>query len=116
MEPIFKLLSLINIECESIDELITNNTTIDQEILRCSKVVEEYYKMIPDLKKHYNSEMLNCLHQNSLKKQKFPAVNMLRQVLKCNKYKLKPFIICNGYDKSSGKKNIQRYYIIEKII
>jgi hypothetical protein len=112
-EPILKLISLLNINCNSIDELI--DKSIEQDILRGSNIIEKYYEMIPELKKHYNSEMLNCLHKNSLKKQKFPAVNMLRQVLKCNNYKLRPFVVSNGYDKSSGKKITQRFYVIEKL-
>ena len=111
-EPILKLLSLLNINCNSIEELI--NKTIEQELLRGSNIIEKYYEMIPELKKHYNSEMLNCLHKNSLKKQKFPAVNMLRQVLKCNHLALTPKIVSNGYEKVTGKKKVSRIFVIQK--
>ena len=52
----------------------------------------------------YSSEYLNCLHDNSIYKQKFPAINLIRQILKCNYLKLTPKIISNGYEKLSGKK------------
>ena len=56
--------------------------------------------------------MLNCLHKNSLSKQRYPAVNMLRQILKCNNIKLKPFNVCQGYNKSTGNKIVKRFYKI----
>ena len=59
--------------------------------------------------------MLNCLHKNSLEKQKFPAVNMLRQTLKCNNIKMNPLVVCKGYDKTSGKKIVERSYIFKQI-
>ena len=107
-----ELLKIINhkLENKEISDII-----IDQEQLKQRDIILKFRKLIPKLKKHYNSEMLNCLHKNSLSKQKFPAVNMLRQILKCNDYKLNPFIVCNGYDKSSGKKIIIRKYSIVKI-
>ena len=41
--------------------------------------------------------------------QKFPALNMLRQICKCNGLKVYPFVISRGYDKVSGRKIIDRY-------
>ena len=52
---------------------------------------------------------------NSLNKQKFPAVNMLRQICKCNGLKVYPFIVSKGYDKTNGRKIIERYYKIKYI-
>ena len=40
---------------------------------------------------------------------------MVRQILKCNNLKLKPMLICRGYNKSTGKKIIERYYQIHDI-
>ena len=107
-----ELLKIIDIKLENkkLNEII-----IEQEQLKQREIILKFRELIPKLKKYYNSEMLNCLHKNSLSKQKFPAVNMLRQILKCNNYKLKPFIVCNGYDKSNGKKIITRKYSIVEI-
>ena len=46
--------------------------------------------LIPQLKLVYNSSYLNCLHDNSIFKQKFPGVNLVRQVLKCHHLALTP--------------------------
>ena len=66
-------------------------------------------KVINELKDKYKSNMLTCLHKNSIEKQKFPALNMIRQICKCNNIKVYPVVISKGYDKASGKKIIERY-------
>jgi hypothetical protein len=71
---------------------------------------------VPELKKVYNTGYLSCLHDNSIYKQKWPAINLLRQILKCNFYHLTPKILSNGYDKLSGKKQVTRVFVIEKIL
>ena len=109
-ELLFKLLRLIHFNVTKIEDI--HNIDIDQNTLKDFNIVEDYYKMMPELKTHYNSEYLTCLHKNSLKKQRFPAVNMLRQILKCNNLKLKPYVVCRGYDKGSGRKLVDRYYTI----
>ena len=112
-EPLYTLLKIINILPNRKEDLI--DITIEQDIMKSPAIISQYYKLIPELKKYYNSEMLTCLHKNSLKKQKFPAINMLRQILKCNNLKLKPYSTSNGYDKSNGKKIVRRFYIITSI-
>ena len=38
------------------------------------------------------------------------------EILKCNKLKLTPQILCKGYNKVNNQKIIERYYIIKKIV
>ena len=40
---------------------------------------------------------------------------MCRQILKCNNYKMEPYVISKGYDKCSGKKIVERYYRIKDL-
>lgn len=108
-ETILKILNIIDKKFENQD---IENIIISQDKLKQPEIIEELRKIIPELKQHYNSNMLNCLHKNSLSKQKFPAINLVRQILKCNNYKLTPFIVSNGYDKTTGKKIVLRKYTI----
>jgi len=108
---LLELLKIINIDVSSIDKLI--DISIEQQALRDPKIIDTYYKFMPSLKKEYNSEMLTCLHKNSLKKQRFPAINTLRQILKCNNLRLKPYTVSKGYEKSTGKKIVERFYVIK---
>ena len=109
---ILSLLKIINIDIDSLDKL--NNCNIERDLLMDEDVIEQYYKFIPKLKEFYNSDELTCLHKNSLQKQKFPAINMLRQILKASGFLLKPKVVCLGY---VGKDKItKRYFIIENNI
>ena len=89
--------------------------SLSYELLRDPKLIDILYQQIPNLKKFYKSSKLTCLHKNSTTNQKFPGVNMVRQILKCNKLKLKPMENCRGYNKATGKKIIERYYQIKEI-
>jgi hypothetical protein len=90
-----------------------NNLILKQDTLKSKTLIDELTNKVPNLKSYYNSSKLTCLHKNSLDKQKFPAVNMCRQILKCNSFKMEPYVISKGYDKFSGKKLVERYYRIK---
>lgn len=109
-ELLVKLLNLMKIECNNIKEAL--GTIIEQSQIKNFELDKTCFGYVEELKKFYKSNMLNCLHKNSLSKQKYPAVNMLRQILKCNNIKLKPFNVCNGYNKSTGNKIVKRFYKI----
>ena len=106
---IFKILSF---HVDKIEDL--TNLTFPRETLLQKDNQNKLMDLIPQLKLVYNSSYLNCLHDNSIFKQKFPGVNLVRQVLKCNHLSLTPKIISNGYEKSTGKKKVSRIFKIEK--
>ena len=105
---------------QAIDIKITNredlgNIILRQDTLKDRNLIEELYRKAPNLKSFYNSSKLTCLHKNSLDKQKFPAVNMYRQLLKCNNFKMEPYVVSKGYNKYSGKKIVERFYRIKDL-
>ncbi len=93
-----------------------SNIILKQDTLKSKTLISDLNEKVPNLKSYYNSSKLTCLHKNSLDKQKFPAVNMFRQILKCNSFKMEPYVISKGYDKFSGKKLVERYYRIRDLI
>jgi hypothetical protein len=109
LELIQKIFQIINIPINSIDDL--NGHEIDRDTLLMPNVKEEYLKIIPKVKKFYNSSKLTSLHKNCQMKQKNHSINFIRQILKCNDFTLKPKIISLGYSKN-GKKIVKRSYII----
>jgi hypothetical protein len=104
------IFNVFNIECNTEEDLF--NITLDMDTLRSLDIIEKIRLLIPKYKENYNSNFLKCLHSNSTNKQKLPAINFIRQILKCNKYKLKGYYICMGYEKSTGKKKLKRLYKI----
>ena len=110
---IIKMLSDIDIKVDNLDNL--NNLIIERDhfINNCFYPVLKTY--IPLLKDYLKSSSLTGLHSNSEKKQRYPSINIVRQVLKCRGYKLVPMIVSQGYDKSTGRKKTKRYYKIIKM-
>ena len=109
-----EIFHILNISITNMSEL--SGIELDAEVLRNPQIIKQLNNLKPDLKKKYKSSKLTSLHQNNLEKQKFPAVNLIRQVLKCNNYKLHPVVYSNGYCKQTGQKLTKRKYNIIKMI
>ena len=75
--------------------------------------IDEIRDYIPILKESYSSHSLTCLQSNAEDKQQYPNLNLLRQILKCNGFKLKSQVRSGGYDKGTGKKIVYREYLID---
>lgn len=109
-----ELFSILNIKFSELDELV--NIELERNDILKQEVSDYFQKYQSNLKSlGYKTGNLTSLHKNNTIKQKWPGINMLRQILKCNQLQLKPFVKSNGYDKSTGKKNTVRYYIIKKL-
>ena len=112
IELLLKIFKLLKFHTDILEDL--TNLTFPRETLIQKENKEKLLELIPELKEVYNSSYLTCLHDNSIYKQKFPAVNLVRQVLKCHHLSLTPKIISNGYEKTTGKKKVSRIFKIEK--
>ena len=112
IELLLRMFKLLNYDIEEVSEL--TNLTIQRDILLHKNTKQKFLDLIPEFKLVYKSSYLNCLHDNSIYKQKFPAINIMRQVLKCNYLSLTPKIVSNGYEKVTGKKKVSRIFTIEK--
>ena len=76
------VLNFVNIEFKSIENLV--GMEVDRKILLKESVVEDFKNYQIKLKEQgFKSGKLTSLHKNSMLKQQFPAINMLRQLLKC---------------------------------
>ena len=107
------LLKPIKIDIKCMNDL--NNQQIDRCDFLSPSVKTYYLAQVPLLKQKYNSSKLSCLHKNAIQKQRFPQINLLRQILKCNGYRLKPCVVSLGYCRATGKKKAKRTYIITPV-
>ena len=57
---------------------------------------------------------MTALQKNAEKKQKWPLLNLIRQILKSLYFKMTPVRLSDGYTKE-GKKKYRRLFLIEKI-
>tara|TARA_B100000900_G_C20440853_1_gene658987 strand:+ start:111 stop:548 length:438 start_codon:yes stop_codon:yes gene_type:complete len=115
--PIGEVLNAVNIDFETLSDegnsvggniLILRDTLIDNDKYEIIK------EKIPLLKKHFSSSVLTSLQLTAEKKQKWPLLNLVRQILKSLKYEMKPIRKSNGYTKN-GKKIYVRYFFIQKM-
>jgi hypothetical protein len=113
INSIKKLMGFFDVSFNNLEELI--GLQIERDSLLDPDIVHYYNSQQQSIKSDgYRSSKLTSLHENSNVKQSFPAINMLRQLLKCNGYRLKPYVRSIGYDDVKGGKKIKRYFIIEK--
>jgi len=85
-------------------------------IPRVSLIHDEKYteamEYIPAFKKMFSSSYLTSLQNTAGKKQRWPLLNIVRQILKEFNFKLTPKRLSNGYTKDK-KKLYRRVFIIE---
>jgi hypothetical protein len=79
---------------------------------------KEKYELIKDdiekMKKLYSSGSLTALQKNAFESQKWPLLNLVRQILKSNNFQMNPIRKSNGYTKE-GKKKYLRFFMIKDI-
>ena len=106
------ILNACNITCNSFKEL--DSLVIPRNLCLNDDKYKQIIKDLPNLKKHFSSSYLTALQSTATSKQKFPLLNLIRQLLRSCNYKLTPKRITDGYTLSGEKKYI-RMFIIEKM-
>jgi hypothetical protein len=87
---------------------------LPRDILLSTEIYEKVKPYIGDvLKKKFSSSRLTSLHKDADKEQKWPLLNLVRQVLRICNYQMKPVRRSAGYYKD-GKKKYLRYFLINK--
>jgi hypothetical protein len=76
------------------------------------EVVKQY---IPELKKKFSSTFMTSLQKKAETNQKWPLLNLIRQILLVYKYHLTPIRKCDGYTADGVKKYKRFFKIIRKI-
>jgi hypothetical protein len=96
------------------NELINiHGIIIPRENLLSLNKYNNIQKLIPELKHIFSSSFMTSLQNNCLEKQKFPLLNLVRQILSVYGYKMKPIRKADGYTKE-GVKKFKRFFQIEK--
>ena len=115
-ENSFKLiknfLSQCGIEFENFQDL--DGMIIPREILLSENTYLKIKPMILELKKIFSSSFHTSMQMIACKKQRWPLINLVRQVLRSYEYSLAPKRICDGYGKD-GQKKFRRIFIINKL-
>ena len=92
-----------------------NQLIIPRNLLLNEKKYLSLTVEIVELKNQFSNSSLTSLQESAFKKQKFPLINIIRQLLKTINYKMTPVRKSAGYHHISGKKQYDRFFKIEKI-
>ena len=110
-KPMLEFLKVIDISIETLDAL--NHFEIPREKLLDIKRYNLAQEHILKFKDIFSSSYLTSLQSNAAINQKWPLINLLRQILKAYGYQLKPKRKAAGY-KKDGIKLYKRVFIINK--
>ena len=108
-----QVLFLIGLQFEILNYL--DGLLIPRENLLNDKKYDEIKQYIPHLKKSFSSSFMTGLQKNADKIQKWPLLNLVRQILKIYNYQMEPIRKSDGYT-LEGVKKYKRFFQIKRII
>jgi len=112
IEYIKPFLNKCKIEIDNLNDL--NGMLIPRENLLDKEIYNFIKEDISLLKQVFTSSALTSLQSTAEDHQKWPLLNLVRQVLRSCHYKMTPKRVSAGYTKD-GKKIFKRMFIIEKL-
>jgi hypothetical protein len=107
------ILKIIGLEFNELIEL--DGLIIPREVLLSDIKYDEIKNNIPELKNSYSSSFMTSLQKNADKCQKWPLLNLIRQILSVYHYKMEPIRKSDGYT-LEGIKKYKRFFQIKKKI
>ena len=111
-EIIIHFLNRCGIVITDINQL--NGMLIPREVLLSMNTYEKIKPEIEKIRKIFSSSSLTCLHQKAVEHQKWPLLNLVRQILRACQYQMDPVRKSDGYAKD-GKKKYKRFFQIKKL-
>ena len=105
------ILKIIGFEIDELKDV--EGLVIPRETLLSDTIYEQIKTKIPDLKKKYSSSFMTSLQKNADKTQKWPLLNLVRQILSVYHYKMEPIRKADGYT-LEGVKKYRRFFQIKK--
>lgn len=109
---IIDFLNKVSISCDTLDNL--DGRHIQRSLLLDVKLYESVKEYIPKLRSIFSTSYLTSLQKTAEDNQKWPLLNLVRQLLKSCNYHLVPKRLCDGYTKD-GKKKYKRIFLIERL-
>jgi hypothetical protein len=106
-----KIFQHVGIQFENINEL--DGMFIPREQVISMVKYEEVKKLIPDLKNVFSSSYMTCLQKPAGKEQKWPLLNLVRQILGVYSFDMEPIRKSDGYT-PEGIKKYKRFFHIKK--
>ena len=106
------ILKMIGVEFTNSDEI--QEQLIPREVLLSDSKYDSIKMYIPELKKNYSSSFMTSLQKNADKSQKWPLLNLTRQILSIYGYKMEPIRKADGYTLEGVKKYKRFFHVFKK--
>ncbi len=106
---VIEIFNLIGIKCSAITDL--KGQLIPREVFLNTNKYEEIQTKLSELKKFLSSSSLTSLQNTAGLMQKWPVLNLTRQLMKTYHYTMEPVRKSDGYDED-GKKKYRRYFMV----
>ena len=110
LDMILYFLNASGIKCSNIEDI--NGTIIPREYLLNDQLYQKLKEDIPKLKNYLSSTTFTSVQKNASTTQKWPLINLIRQILRKYNYELLPKRVCDGYTKDGIKKYKRLFEII----
>ena len=104
------LLNTIGVVFETVDQL--DGFVIEREQLLSIEKYDDLKKQIPSLKKTFSSSFMTSLQEPAFENQRWPLLNLVRQILNVYNFKMVPVRKSDGYT-PEGVKKYKRFFRIE---
>ena len=109
---IIEFLNKGHLACVSLNDL--NGMLVPRELFFNDTIYKQLKEKIPALKNMFSSSYLTALQAPAEKIQRWPLLNLMRQVLRSCSFKLTPKRLSDGYT-LDGIKKYKRMFIIERM-
>lgn len=106
-------LSLCGLEISNLENL--EGMIIYRETLLSLETYNKVRNKIIGLKSIFSSSNHTAMHADAYKKQRWPLINIVRQVLRGIGYEMEPRRLSDGYSEE-GKKSYRRIFVISREI
>jgi hypothetical protein len=106
-----QILNIVGINIELINDL---DFLLPREQLLSDFKYQEIQILIPELKKKFSSSSMTSLQKNAKSEQRWPLLNLVRQILSMYNYQMEPIRKSDGYT-LEGIKKYKRFFLIKKI-
>ena len=103
------IFKFIGLEVNNFHDL--NGITISRDVLLSDNKYDEIKYLIPKLKQIFSSSFMTSLQKNAEHSQKWPLLNLIRQILHNYGYRMEPIRKADGYT-LDGVKKYKRYFLI----
>jgi len=107
-----KILNSIGIFFNELNDL--DGQFIPREQFISDSKYEELKNLIPELKKYYSSSFMTSLQKNANVCQRWPLLNLIRQILNTFGFKMDPIRKSDGYTLDGIKKYKRFFQIVKK--